>query len=259
MIYGGRDVVTPIATMGQSVKHFSSARIAAARFGLKNEGIMDITERLEAGFYGIGHLLADRCFVVPNYQTGYLWTCGQIEGLLRDLSKAIRQKDSEYFLGTVVLTRNPQGPQVVIDGQRRLTTISILICAIRNYFIETGDRERAEGLHRQYLARKELRGLSETAHLTLTESDNAFYETHILSRQGSGTEDATHARLETALRLCTRQVTEIARATNEPTEVLLDWVAYLHDQVKVIVVEVGNESAAYAIVDVLKGRRGNRR
>jgi len=220
---------------------------------------MDITERLEAGFYGIGHLLADRCFVVPNYQTGYLWTCGQIEGLLRDLSKAIRQKDSEYFLGTVVLTRNPQGPQVVIDGQRRLTTISILICAIRNYFIGTGDRERAEGLHRQYLARKELRGLSETARLTLTESDNAFYETHILSRQGSGTEDATHARLETALRLCTRQVTEIARATNEPTEVLLDWVAYLHDQVKVIVVEVGNESAAYAIVDVLKGRRGNRR
>src|SRR6478609_3643767 len=95
---------------------------------------MSKIDKLEARLDGIGHLLADRYIVVPPYQRAYSWTDEQIEELLRDLSDAIREKDAEYFLGTVVLTKIQAGQHAVIDGQQRLATISILICAIRNYF-----------------------------------------------------------------------------------------------------------------------------
>ncbi|MHB1706896.1 MAG: DUF262 domain-containing protein, partial [Acidithiobacillus sp.] len=224
---------------------------------------MAIIEKLEARLDGIGHLLADRYFAVPAYQRAYSWTDEQIEELLRDLSDAIRQKDAEYFLGTVVLTKNQSGPHAVIDGQQRLATISILICAVRNYFVAIGDAERADGLHREYLAKKELRGLSETAHLTLMASDNSFYEAYILPKPGPTAKEkskakkgipASHARLETALRLCTEHVTTLAKTTHTPAVVLLDWIDYLDDKVKVIVVEVNDEAAAYTIFEVLNDR-----
>lgn len=223
---------------------------------------MSTIEKLEARLDGIGHLLADKYIVVPPYQRAYSWTDEQIEELLRDLSDAIRHKDAEYFLGTIVLIKHQAGQHAVIDGQQRLATISILICAIRNYFAATGDLDRTDELHRTYLAKKELRGLTETAHLTLIASDNSFYEEHILPKPGVGKTNAvlkkltpsSHGRLEQAMRLCTDHVNILAKNTNTPAVVLLDWIEYLNDKAKVIVMEVNDEAAAYTIFEVLNDR-----
>lgn len=222
---------------------------------------MSKIDKLEARLDGIGHLLADRYIMVPPYQRAYSWTDEQIEELLRDLSDAMREKEAEYFLGTVVLTKHQAGQHAVIDGQQRLATISILVCAIRNHFYAIGDAERADELHRDYLAKKELRGLSETPHLTLMASDNGFYESHILPKpsptakaKGKKSLPASNARLETALRLCTEHVSTLAKTTHTPAVVLLDWIEYLNDKAKVIVVEVNDEAAAYTIFEVLNDR-----
>lgn len=218
-------------------------------------------DKLEARLDGIGHLLADRYIMVPPYQRAYSWDEEQIEELLRDLSDAMRQKDAEYFLGTVVLTKNSAGQYAVIDGQQRLATISILICAIRNHFYAIGDAERADELHRDYLAKKELRGLSETPHLTLMASDNGFYESQILPKppttvkaKGKKGLPASNARLASAMHLCSEHVSTLAKTTNTPAAVLLDWIDYLNDKAKVIVVEVNDEAAAYTIFEVLNDR-----
>lgn len=222
---------------------------------------MSKIDKLEARLDGIGHLLADRYIMVPPYQRAYSWTGEQIEELLRDLSDAMREKEAEYFLGTVVLTKHQAGQHAVIDGQQRLATISILICAIRNHFYAVGDAERADELHRDYLAKKELRGLSETPHLTLMATDNGFYESHVLPKpspaakaKGKKSLPASNARLETALRLCTEHVSTLAKTTHTPAVVLLDWIEYLTDKAKVIVVEVNDEAAAYTIFEVLNDR-----
>jgi hypothetical protein len=222
---------------------------------------MSKIDKLEARLDGIGHLLADRYIIVPPYQRAYSWSDEQIEELLRDLSDAMRNKEAEYFLGTVVLTKHQAGQNAVIDGQQRLATISTLICAIRNHFYAIGDAERADELHRDYLAKKELRGLSETPHLKLMASDNAFYESYVLPKPSltakaktnkSGI--ASNVRLETALRMCTEHVCTLAKTTHEPATVLLDWIEYLNDKAKVIVVEVNDEAAAYTIFEVLNDR-----
>jgi len=85
-------------------------------------------ERLDVRLDGIGHVLADRIIAVLPCQRPYSWTDEQITDLLRDLSDAIRDKDTEYFLETIVLTKNTDGAHFVIDGQQRLATVSIIIC-----------------------------------------------------------------------------------------------------------------------------------
>lgn len=225
---------------------------------------MAVIEKLNAHLDGIGHLLADRYIAVPPNQRAYSWTEEQITELLRDLSDAIHKHDTEYFLGTVVLTKSKSGAHAVIDGQQRLATISILICAIRNYFFAQGDHERADGLHSCYLAKKELRSLSEMAHLTLMASDNSCYEKQILAKSPIASTGAvanrkksasgSHERLQTALRLCTDQVTRLVKGTNDPANLLMDWVDYISLKAKVIVVEVNDEAAAYTIFEVLNDR-----
>ncbi|MDP3350914.1 MAG: DUF262 domain-containing protein [Hydrogenophaga sp.] len=62
-------------------------------------------EKLEARLDGIGHLLGDRYIEVPPYQRAYSWTDEQVEDLFKDFSDAIRERNAEYFLGTVVPPR----------------------------------------------------------------------------------------------------------------------------------------------------------
>lgn len=222
-------------------------------------------EKLEARLDGIGHLLGDRYIEVPPYQRAYSWTDEQVEDLFKDFSDAIRERNSEYFLGTVVLTTNKDGPHAVIDGQQRLATTSILICAIRNYFYSINDAERGDTLHAEFLARKDRRDLTEIPHLKLMPGDNAFYERAILAKPtggakaevGKGAQKAlppSQARLEGALKIATRYVEKLVDQTNEPTKVLMDWIDFLEKKGKVIVVEVNDEAAAYTIFEVLNDR-----
>lgn len=222
-------------------------------------------EKLEARLDGIGHLLGDRYIEVPPYQRAYSWTDEQVEDLLKDLSDAIREKNAEYFLGTVVLTTKKDGPHAVIDGQQRLATTSILICAIRNYFYSVGDRERGDTLHADFLARKDRRDLTEVPHLKLMPGDNSYYEGVILAKPGDviptkvtkGLQKAlppSQARLESAMRISTAYVKQLVDQTKEPTKVLMDWIDYLEKKGRVIVVEVNDEASAYTIFEVLNDR-----
>ena len=222
-------------------------------------------EKLEARLDGIGHLLGDRYIEVPPNQRAYSWTDEQVEDLFKDFSDAIRERNDEYFLGTVVLTTNKDGPHAVIDGQQRLATTSIMICAIRNYFYSIGDAERGDTLHSDFLARKNRRDLTEIPHLKLMPGDNAFYERSILAKpaggakaeDGKGAKKAlppSQARLESALKIATRYVRQLVDQTQEPTKVLMDWIDFLEKKGKVIVVEVNDEAAAYKIFEVLNDR-----
>ena len=222
-------------------------------------------EKLEARLEGIGHLLGDRYIEVPAYQRAYSWTDEQVEDFFKDFSDAIRERNAEYFLGTVVLTTSKDGPHAVIDGQQRLATTSIMICAIRNYFYSVGDADRGDTLHSEFLARKDRRDLTEIPHLKLMPGDNAFYERAILAKPTSGTKfeesnamqkalPPSQTRLESALKIATKYVNQLVDQTKEPTKVLLDWIEFLEKKGKVIVVEVNDEAAAYTIFEVLNDR-----
>ncbi len=92
-------------------------------------------------------LNGNKQFVVPIYQRTYSWTARQCDQLWRDVERvAADGATPAHFVGSVVyIERGLQGaaeevPQfLIIDGQQRLTTVSLLLAALADAFAGMGD------------------------------------------------------------------------------------------------------------------------
>jgi uncharacterized protein with ParB-like and HNH nuclease domain len=69
--------------------------------------------------------------VVPNYQRNFDWGKNEIQELMTDLEYAGTQDSNRLFLGTFVFDTSSEGELKVVDGQQRLTTISLVLLAAR--------------------------------------------------------------------------------------------------------------------------------
>lgn len=79
---------------------------------------------------------ADKKFIIPVYQRPYSWKKQDCELLLSDLIAVYEKKYTSHFFGSIVYVANDVGgcnEYIVIDGQQRITTVSLLLLAIRNY------------------------------------------------------------------------------------------------------------------------------
>lgn len=92
--------------------------------------------RIEAKEISVGKLFhsGDYEFEIPEYQRPYAWGVEESLQLLSDLSGALeRDTEEPYFLGSIVLVKAPGDPRAeVIDGQQRLTTLTILLALLRD-------------------------------------------------------------------------------------------------------------------------------
>ncbi|GAM10467.1 hypothetical protein OR1_02756 [Geobacter sp. OR-1] len=83
-----------------------------------------------------GLLNGDFQYSIPEYQRNYAWQEGEISALIQDIVDYINLKDSpSYYLGTLVVFERIKGPATVyetIDGQQRLTTLTLLASVIRH-------------------------------------------------------------------------------------------------------------------------------
>lgn len=89
--------------------------------------------------HSIGSAFKD-LYVVPDYQREYVWEEEQVEQLLMDLLDAYSSDNKKaYFLGTIV-TFNSGNQYELIDGQQRLTTFFILLCAIKKIYQKNAEQ-----------------------------------------------------------------------------------------------------------------------
>lgn len=66
-------------------------------------------------------------YIVPLYQRNFAWRKDEIEQLLQDVYEAFkRDKESYYYIGSLVVLKRANGDFEVIDGQQRLTTLSLI-------------------------------------------------------------------------------------------------------------------------------------
>lgn len=122
-------------------------------------------------------------YLVPLYQRTYSWQRTQIDQLWRDaLSQAeVLESDQDgpgHFLGSLVLAPSKSvvggaSRWLVVDGQQRLTTLSLALCALRDH-VRDEDARIADRIHRQFLINEYLDG-AERPKLIPTQSDRAAY------------------------------------------------------------------------------------
>lgn len=82
---------------------------------------------------------ADKKFIIPVYQRPYSWKKESCVQLLKDLKDVYVEDYESHFFGSVVFVSQNNGvceEYIVIDGQQRITTISLLLLALRNYVVD---------------------------------------------------------------------------------------------------------------------------
>lgn len=96
-------------------------------------------------------------YAIPVYQRNYRWESPQWQKLWESLGEiALPNKVGNHFMGFLVFIPDLAQPGQnttfnLIDGQQRLTTLSLLLVALRNIARETGDASLAEKIHQYYL------------------------------------------------------------------------------------------------------------
>lgn len=81
---------------------------------------------------------ASKRFIIPVYQRNYDWKMEHCKQLYDDLVKIIRQNRKSHFFGSIVSVQSESGTMeefLIIDGQQRLTTISLLLLAIYHWLL----------------------------------------------------------------------------------------------------------------------------
>lgn len=136
-------------------------------------------------------------FVVPLYQRTYSWKETQLQRLWNDIlerAQAGTDGPSSHFIGSVVLAPGPElgaiGVQkwIVVDGQQRLTTLMLLLCALRDHVAGANPRE-AERFNDVYLMNKWESG-EDQLRLLPTQKDRPGFAACIHATPEAGGNDA---------------------------------------------------------------------
>jgi uncharacterized protein with ParB-like and HNH nuclease domain len=123
-----------------------------------------------------------RTFEVPPFQRDYSWDKEEWEDLWLDIIGIAEEGD--HYMGYVVLQETKESKNfLIIDGQQRITTISILIIAAVKLLSDWGDDKRAEDLRNQYLSVKEPVSQIYKTKLKLNRNNDYVYSLQLIQLQ----------------------------------------------------------------------------
>ncbi|MDR1519713.1 MAG: DUF262 domain-containing HNH endonuclease family protein [Planctomycetota bacterium] len=136
------------------------------------------------------HLLGNGLsYRVPPFQRDYSWTEDEWDDLWQDIL-ALFEPDGEpaHYLGYLVLQSSDNRRFDIIDGQQRLTTLSVMILALLKYlgdlaeagFDSDNNRKRQEQLRSSYIGYLDPVTLIAQSKLQLNRHNNRFYETYLV-------------------------------------------------------------------------------
>lgn len=222
-------------------------------------------ETINAGEIPIVSVFDDKYrFEIPDYQRPYSWTSEQAGELLDDLlyaSQDIGSIDSvndhsPYFLGSIVIIKGgDMEPRAeVVDGQQRITTLTILFCALREL---AATPEMSRDLN-DYVreASKPLAGVSGSFRLAVRRRDRDFFQNHIqesgnlrdlMNLNNPNLSDSQARMFENAKHLWE----EISKLSEDRRDIL---AAFIIQRCFLVVVATTDQASAYRIFAVMNDR-----
>jgi hypothetical protein len=129
-----------------------------------------------------------KIFRVPPFQRDYSWHEEHWEDLWNDLQALIGKPDDRHYMGALVVEARTDREFLIIDGQQRMATLSIVALAVIARLCrlaESGhepqaNRERAQALRGRFIGEKDPASLVESSKLFLNETDDAFYQDYLV-------------------------------------------------------------------------------
>ncbi|MEY4544377.1 MAG: hypothetical protein RL685_572 [Pseudomonadota bacterium] len=129
-----------------------------------------------------------RVYRVPPFQRDYSWNEEQWDDLWVDILELRDLSDERHYMGALVVEAKSDRQFLVIDGQQRLATLSVLVLAVIAKLQRLADagthpeenRERALAVRSRFIGEKDPASLVESSKLFLNETDDAFYQDYLV-------------------------------------------------------------------------------
>jgi uncharacterized protein with ParB-like and HNH nuclease domain len=195
-------------------------------------------------------------YYIPDYQRPYSWDSDNITDFWEDVTKAYENKDENYFLGSFILIETPErGGYEVVDGQQRLTTITLFLSILRDMFADNGLPETAEKIQSEFIKK------DNRFRLYARTEDRLAFEKHVLdSIQSLKNYGSSKIRkqfktaLDTFHELIATKSSEMDVSTKEFIDYLHSVYEYMMNHVFVITVVTEDIASAYTIFETINQR-----
>lgn len=215
----------------------------------------------------VGNLFREaKPLAVPRFQRDFSWDREKVEQLWSDTWNAITEGGDTYFLGSIVVKDSPAAAVAeVIDGQQRLTTLSLLLCALRDAANEYGDDKRAMQIEIHYLAAGSGAQDDEDARpkLTPNQTNRRFYEERILNKPDlnalreaarSRKEDKSNRLMANAYIFFRDGIRKEVEAGKGIAAICKDLLTAVDSRLQVIKIVVADDYDAYLLFETLNDR-----
>lgn len=220
----------------------------------------------EAKDYPVSDILNKAVFDIPRNQRRYVWNKSNWQDLFEDVLFSITEK-KPHFIGSIVLKKGTKKDGLsyytIIDGQQRITTITLFLVAIMKHFHENNMMDDFLGTV-SYLEAKNNRNqnmviLNSEFHMSISNivhgiikiedpkmSITAFVDTHILSKKRD-------KNIGDAVKSFYFLIKEDLKSSENIQERIRDIRAALLDMTAVKI-ELSSEEDAYTIFEILNAR-----
>ncbi len=217
--------------------------------------------QIQPQYVPFGKLIANRLFLIPKYQRAYSWTSKQRRDLFEDIDKVEgKGQGFTHFMATVVGLRRGEPSTVgtdefvhieVVDGQQRLTTLTILLKAVSKALADAS-------VQAELKAKAEVDGIlvkEDDVNLLLLQTNHDT--SHVF------TDYLRYGSCPNFQDLVTEPDNNIAEAISECEDYVLRWKAngrllqlysLLKNRLTFIFHEVGDEALVYSVFEVLNSR-----
>ena len=145
----------------------------------------------------IYNLLNGQCqYIIPVYQRKYSWLADvQCARLWEDIVRMEKGHKKHHFVGSIVSIAEKKAlmgvqKQLIIDGQQRMTTLSILMIALRDYLKETKPEEEVEDNITDMVLKNPKRKGEDAYKMLLTDTDKEIMIKLVDGLKISATEDS---------------------------------------------------------------------
>src|SRR6266498_1548851 len=149
--------------------------------------------KIESTDQDIRNVLSSAYYRIPRFQRPYSWTRENIQDFWDDV---VKNTPESYFIGSMVVFRDGSQRYGVVDGQQRLTTITVLLAVIRDRLDQLGFSDLAQGIQ-NLIERKNIDNRPEF--ILSTETSYPFFQENIL-KFGKPEIDVKQMREEESLR-----------------------------------------------------------
>jgi hypothetical protein len=215
---------------------------------------------IQPQYLSLAKLFDGRLFRIPEYQRAYSWTSHERQDLFSDIEKThAKGEDEGHFMAAVVCLRRMKQSlgtddfhvMEVVDGQQRLTTLIVLINALK---LALDEKNQAEAKLARELSELLVKVEADELLLLQTNHDSSHHFANYLRKGTANSSDTATTLADREILGAIKDCTDFVEAWKERGDSLLSLASLLKNRLFFLLHEIDEEKTVYTVFEVLNSR-----